>query len=118
MTRSPLLRACKALRLPTALFCDRGGLPRPDAEIRANLRQTPAVNLVQAVAGTIRRLEQIPDDAEGAAVVLDCAADACALNGLAPAMVGVVLTLALTGRSDDGEITAEEWAAIGEELAP
>ncbi len=36
---TPLARACRALRLPAALFCDRGGLPRPDAEIRRALRK-------------------------------------------------------------------------------
>ena len=39
MTRSPLLRACVALRLPRGLYCLRGDLPLSDAEIRANLRQ-------------------------------------------------------------------------------
>ena len=39
MTRSPLFRACMALRLPRGLFCLRGDLPLSDAEIRANLRK-------------------------------------------------------------------------------
>ena len=39
MTRSPLLRACVALRLPRGLYCLRGDLPLSDAEIRANLRR-------------------------------------------------------------------------------
>jgi hypothetical protein len=49
---TPLARACRALRLPTALFCDRGGLPRPDAEIRLALRKQPAAaeRLVLALA--------------------------------------------------------------------
>ena len=113
---TPLHRACVALHLPRGLYCYRGraDMPLGDAEIRASLRQTPVINLAQAVAGTIRRLEQIPDDAEGASVVLEAAEEACARNALSPSMVGVVLALALTGRSDDGEITAEEWAALNE----
>ena len=39
MTRSPLHRACAALRLPRGLCLDRGDLPLSDAAIRANLRQ-------------------------------------------------------------------------------
>ena len=39
MTRSPLLRACVALRLPRGLYCLRGEVPLSDAEIRANLRR-------------------------------------------------------------------------------
>ena len=39
MTRSPLFRACMALRLPRGLCCLRGDLPLSDAEIRANLRR-------------------------------------------------------------------------------
>jgi len=39
MTRSPLFRACAALRLPRGLYCLRGDLPLSDAEIRANLRK-------------------------------------------------------------------------------
>ncbi len=39
MTRSPLFRACVALRLPRGLYCLRGDLPLSDAEIRANLRK-------------------------------------------------------------------------------
>ena len=46
--------------------------------------------------------------------MLEAAEDACARNALSPSMVGIVLALALTGRSDDGEVTAEEWAAINE----
>ena len=42
MTRSPLLRACMALRLPRGLYCLRGDLPPSDAEIRANLRRLPS----------------------------------------------------------------------------
>ena len=36
---TPLPRACAALRLPTGLYLDRGGLPLRDAEIRHALRQ-------------------------------------------------------------------------------
>ena len=52
MTRSPLLRACVALRLPRGLYCLRGDLPLSDAEIRANLRQqhVSAERLVLALA--------------------------------------------------------------------
>ena len=39
MTRSPLFRACAALRLPRGLYCLRGDLPLSDAEIRLALRQ-------------------------------------------------------------------------------
>ena len=39
MTRSPLLRACVALRLPRGLCCLRGEVPLADAEIRASLRK-------------------------------------------------------------------------------
>ena len=39
MTRSPLLRACVALRLPRGLYCLRADVPLSDAEIRANLRK-------------------------------------------------------------------------------
>jgi len=39
MTRSPLFRACPALRLPRGLYCLRGDLPLSDGEIRANLRK-------------------------------------------------------------------------------
>ena len=39
MTRSPLARACVALRLPRGLYCLRGDIPLSDAEIRANLRR-------------------------------------------------------------------------------
>ena len=41
MTRSPLHRACMALRLPRGLYCynARADVPLSDAEIRANLRR-------------------------------------------------------------------------------
>ena len=49
---TPLARACRALRLPSALSCDRGDLPLSDAEIRANLREqhVGAERLVLALA--------------------------------------------------------------------
>ena len=37
MTRSPLLRACMALRLPRGLYCLRGDLPLSDDLIRGDL---------------------------------------------------------------------------------
>ena len=52
MTRSPLLRACVALRLSRGLYCLRGEVPLSDAEIRANLRRqhVGAERLVLALA--------------------------------------------------------------------
>ena len=52
MNRSPLHRACVALRLPRGLYCLRGDLPLSDAEIRANLRKqhVGAERLVLALA--------------------------------------------------------------------
>lgn len=114
MTRSPLARACMALRLPRGLYCHQGSIPMSGDGIRASLRRTRVAGLTFAIADTIRLLEQIPDDAEDASAVLAAAQDACARNALSPSMVGVVLALALTGRSDDGEVTADEWALVVE----
>ena len=52
MTRSPLHRACMALRLPVGLYLDRGDLPLSDAEIRLALRQqhVSAERIVLALA--------------------------------------------------------------------
>jgi hypothetical protein len=55
MTRSPLFRACAALRLPRGLYCLRGDLPLSDAEIRRALRKqhVGAERLVLALADVL-----------------------------------------------------------------
>jgi hypothetical protein len=112
MTRSPLLRACVAFRLPRGLYLLRGEVPLSDAEIRANLRRTPAAaeRLVLALAETLSGMliRQIDDSAEiwpmAAAVVRD--------RRLPASMVGVLVTLAML--PEEGAVEPSEWALVVE----
>ena len=64
MTRSPLLRACMALRLPRGLYCLRGDIPLSDAEIRVNLRRqhVAAERLTLALADVLAGPDLALDD--------------------------------------------------------
>ena len=110
MTRSPLLRACVAFRLPRGLYLLRGEVPLSDAEIRANLRRTPAAaeRLVLALAETLTLLQGSEDSTDvwpAANAVVDG-------SDLPASMVGVLVTLAML--PEEGAVEPSEWALVVE----
>jgi hypothetical protein len=111
MTRSPLTRACAALRLPRGLYHDRGDLPLSDAEIRLALRKQPAVTerLVLALTDTLDDLA--PYDAATADLVWQSAASALDRHADLPSsMIGVLVAFAML--PEEGAIDVEEWALV------
>ncbi len=105
MTRSPLLRACVALRLPRGLYCLRGDLPLSDAEIRASLRR-------QHVA-TERLVSALADMFEGVNGTLS-ATDAWMFadvvvraRDLPASMVGALALAAML--PEEGSAEPDEW---------
>ena len=107
MTRSPLLRACMALRLPRGLCLDRGDLPLSDAEIRANLRQQHVATerlvlaLADVLAGPDLALEEPITD------VWQLAAAVVKERDLPASMVGVLALAAML--PEEGSADPDEW---------
>ena len=107
MTRSPLVRACVALRLPRGLYCynARADVPLADAEIRLALRQ-------QHVA-TEQFVLALADMFEGVNGPL-CATDAWMFadvvvraRDLPASMIGMLAALAML--PEEGTIEPDEW---------
>ena len=110
MTRSPLHRACMALRLPRGLYCLRGDLPLSDAEIRANLRRqhVAAERLVLALAETLtllQRSKKTSDVWSAANAVVDGRA-------LPASMIGAIALAAML--PEEGSVEPNEWALVVE----
>ena len=107
MTRSPLHRACMALRLPRGLYCynARADVPLSDAEIRANLRRQHVATerLVLALADTIAETYESEDPVD----VWPAAVAAAQRRDLSPVLCGVLAGLACL--IDDGAVEPDEW---------
>ena len=105
MTRSPLHRACAALRLPRGLCLDRGDLPLSDAEIRANLRKqhVATARLVLALTETLTLLQ----GSEDATDVWPAANAVVKERDLPASMVGVLAALAML--PEEGAVEPDEW---------
>ena len=107
MTRSPLHRACVALRLPRGLYCLRGDLPLSDAEIRANLRQqhVAAERFVLALADLLGY-----DLSNGALWPL--AKGIAIRHDLPDSMVGALALAAML--PEEGAVEPDEWGFMVE----
>ena len=106
MTRSPLHRACVALRLPRGLYCLRGEVPLSDAEIQANLRRQHVATerlvlaLADVLAGPDLALEEpITDVWQLAAVVVK-------ERDLPASMIGVLALAAML--PEEGSVDPDE----------
>ena len=110
MTRSPLHRACVALRLPRGLYCLRGDLPLSDAEIRANLRKqhVGAERLVLALADMFEGVNGTlsATDAWMFADVVVRARD------LPASMIGAIALAAML--PEEGVVEPDEWGFMVE----
>ena len=116
MTRSHLLRACMALRLPRGLYCLRGGVPLSDAEIRANLRgqHVATERLVLALADVLAQSLTLSresvalhgDDIAEPGDVWQLAAAVVKAHDLPASMVGALAVLAIL--PDEGAIDPDE----------
>ncbi len=119
MTRSPLLRACAALRLPRGLYLLQGDLPLSDAEIRANLRRQPpaAERLALALADVLASLVG-GQDADGerqtpeADDVWRVVAEVIVWRELPPSVGGMLAALAML--PEGGAVEPDEWALVVE----
>ena len=107
MTRSPLLRACVALRLPRGLYCLRGDVPLSDAEIRASLRQqhVSAERLVLALADVLAGPDLALD--EPVTDVWQLAAAVVKERDLPASMVGALAFAAIL--PEEGALDPDEW---------
>ena len=108
MTRSPLARACVALRLPAGLYLDRGehgGTPMKDSAIRASLRQQHVATerLVLALADVLALL----DDGEDASDVWPAANAIAERRDLPASMVGALAFAAML--PEEGGVEPDEW---------
>ena len=106
MTRSPLFRACMALRLPRGLFCLRGDLPLSDAEIRANLRHQHVATerLVLALADVLAGPDLALD--EPVTDVWQIAARVVKERDLPASLIGALALAAML--PDEGAIDPDE----------
>ena len=106
MTRSPLFRACMALRLPRGLFCLRGDLPLSDAEIRLALRHQHVATerLVLALADVLAGPDLALD--EPVTDVWQLAAAVVKERDLPASMVGALAIAAML--PEEGAIDADE----------
>ena len=115
MTRSPLLRACVALRLPAGLYLDRGehgGAPMKDSEIRTRLRQQHggAERLVLALADVLAGPDLALD--EPVTDVWQLAAAVVKERDLPASMIGMLAALAML--PEEGAVEPDEWALVVE----
>jgi len=107
MTRSPLFRACAALRLPRGLYCLRGDLPLSDAEIRANLRKQHVATerLVLALADVLAGPDLALD--EPVTDVWRLAAAVVKERDLPASMIGALALAAML--PEEGAVEPDEW---------
>ena len=107
MTRSPLLRACVALRLPRGLYCLRGDLPLSDDLIRLALRRQHVATerLVLALADVLDGMQhgKIEDSAE----IWPIAAAVVKERDLPASMVGALALAAMLPA--EGSVEPDEW---------
>lgn len=110
MGRSPLLRACAAMRLPRGLYLLRGEVPLSDAEIRLALRKQPAAaeRLVLALADVFDGAKE-SIDASDAWLFSDVVVRA---RDLPASMIGVLVALAML--PEEGAVEPDEWALVVE----
>ena len=112
MTRSPLFRACVALRLPRGLYCynARADVPLTDAEIRLALRRQHVATerLTLALADTFERL----GDGRDAIDVWYYAGIVVKDRDLPASMVGALAFAAML--PDEGAIEPDEWGFMVE----
>ena len=112
MTRSPLLRACMALRLPRGLCLDRGDLPLSDDLIRLALcRQHVATErLVLALADVLAGPDLALD--EPVTDVWQLAAAVVKERDLPASMIGMLAFAAML--PEEGTIEPDDWALVVE----
>ena len=110
MTRSPLFRACAALRLPRGLCLDRGDLPLSDDLIRLALcRQHVATErLVLALADTLALLQ----GSEDASDVWPAANAIAERHNLPPSTIGMLAALAML--PEEGAVEPDAWGFMVE----
>ena len=119
MTRSPLLRACMALRLPRGLYCynARADVPLSDAEIRANLRRQHVATerLILALADVFAQSLALSresvalhgDDIAEPGDVWQIAARVAKERDLPPSMIGALALAAVL--PEEGSVEPDEW---------
>ena len=109
MTRSPLFRACVALRLPRGLYCynARADVPLSDAEIRLALRRQHVATerLVLALADVLAGPDLALD--EPITDVWQLAAAVVKERDLPASMVGALALAAML--PEEGTIEPDEW---------
>ena len=112
MTRSPLLRACVALRLPRGLYCLRGEVPFSDAEIRANLRRQHVATerLVLALADVLAGPDLALD--EPVTDVWQIAAAVVKERDLPASMLGMLALAAML--PEERSVAPDEWGFMVE----
>ena len=112
MTRSPLVRACVALRLPRGLYCLRGEVPLSDAAIRASLRQqhVSAERLTLALADVLAGPDLALD--EPVTDVWQLAAAVVKERDLPASMIGMLAFAAML--PEEGTIEPDDWALVVE----
>ena len=105
MTRSPLHRACMALRLPRGLYCLRGDLPLSDDLIRLALRKQHVATerLVLALADVLAGPDLALD--EPVTDVWQLAAAVVKERDLPASMVGALALAAML--PEEGAIDAD-----------
>ena len=118
MTRSPLHRACMALRLPRGLYCynARADVPLSDTEIRANLRRQHVATerltlaladvLAQSLALSRESVALHGDDIAEPGDVWQLATRVAKERDLPASMIGMLAALAML--PDEGAIDADE----------
>ncbi len=106
MTRSPLHRACMALRLPRGLYCLRGEVPLSDTEIRANLRRQHVATerLVLALADVLDGMQR--GEIEDSAEIWPIAAAIVKERDLPASMVGALALAAML--PEEGSVEPDE----------
>ena len=112
MTRSPLVRACAALRLPRGLYCLRGEVSLSDAAIRASLRQqrVSTERLVLALADVLAGPDLALD--EPVTDVWQLAAAVVKERDLPTSMIGALAFAAML--PEEGSVEPDEWGVMVE----
>ena len=105
MTRSPLLRACAALRLPRGLYCLRGEVPLSDDSIRANLRRQHSATerLALALADVLALLQGSEDTSD----VWPAANAIVERRDLPASLIGALAFAAML--PEEGSVEPDEW---------